>query len=114
MPQIINVKSEIIRINPDNNTIEYSQNGGRSWILRYSNSFCGIFYDLFLHGSEILACTSKGLYYSSNEGRSWIIRYSGTICGTFQQLSFDGKNLLAITSKGLFYSTNAGRSWIIR
>jgi hypothetical protein len=78
MPQIINVKSEIIRINPDNNTIEYSQNGGRSWILRHSNSFCGIFYDLFLHGSEILACTSKGLYYSSNEGRSWIIRYSGT------------------------------------
>jgi len=114
MPQIINVKNEIIRINPENNTIEYSQNGGRSWILRHSNSFCGIFYDLFVLDSEILACTSKGLYYSLNEGRSWIIRYSGTICGTFQQLSFDGKNLLAITSKGLFYSTNAGRSWIIR
>lgn len=40
MPQIIKTgggvfsKGELIRINPNNNTIESSQNGGRSWVVR--------------------------------------------------------------------------------
>jgi len=31
MPQMINLGSEMIRINPAKNTIEYSTNQGRTW-----------------------------------------------------------------------------------
>lgn len=76
MSQMINRGNELIRICPNNeNKVEYSTNGGRSWISRYSGSSCGEFEDLTDNGNEILATTSKGLYYSTNEGRSWIKRH---------------------------------------
>ena len=105
MAQLINYGREMLRINTQKNTIEYSTNS------RYTSSSAGIFYDLFQFGSELLACTSKGIYYSTNEGRSWNSRYTGSSAGTFQQLSTDGRYLLATTSKGLYYSSNEGRSW---
>lgn len=111
MAQIIQRGKELIRINTQKNNVEYSTNGGRSWSSRYTGSSCGIFYDLFDNGREILCCSSKGIYYSTNDGRSWSSRYTGSSCGTFNQLSFDGKYLLATTSKGLYYSSNDGRSW---
>ena len=34
MPQIVNLGKELVRINTQKNTVEYSQNGGRSWVKR--------------------------------------------------------------------------------
>ncbi len=88
MPQMITYGSELIRINPSNNKIEYSTNRGSSWITRYSGSGCGQFRDLLEYGNEIIACTDNQdggrellgssndghLYYSTNKGSSWIRR----------------------------------------
>ena len=79
MPTLINYGSELIRINPSNNRIEYSTNRGASWITRYSGSNSGLFRDLLQYGNEILACTDKGLYYSTNKGASWICRRQGPL-----------------------------------
>lgn len=111
MAQMIQRGKELIRINTQKNSIEYSTNAGRSWHSRFSSSSAGIFLDLFDFGSEILSCTSKGIFYSTNEGRSWHGRYTSSSCGSFLQLSSDGQNILATTSKGLYYSNNGGRSW---
>ena len=103
--------SEIIRINTQKNTIEYSKDGGRSWRSRYMGSVAGVFVDLLVYGSEILACTSKGIYYSKDGGRTWHSRYTSSSYGSFIQLASDGQNILATTSKGLYYSKDSGRTW---
>ena len=80
MPQIIKTggglfsKGELLRINPTNNTIEVSANGGRSWSPRCTNASYGDFLNLQDEGNTLLANTSKGLYYSTNGGRSWVRR----------------------------------------
>ncbi|MDP4271710.1 MAG: hypothetical protein Q8909_16560 [Bacteroidota bacterium] len=77
MGTMINRGKELIRICPTNkHKIEYSTNGGRVWMIRYSGSFYGDFQDLSDNGTEILAQTSKGLYSSTNEGRVWFKRNS--------------------------------------
>lgn len=111
MAQLINYGNEMICINTQKNTIEYSISKGRSWSSRYSGSSCGTFHDLLAYGNEILACTSKGVYYSISKGRSWSSRYTGSSCGTFMSFADGGNQLFATTSKGLYYSTNKGRSW---
>ena len=120
MPQIIKTggglfsKGELLRINPSNNTIEVSTNGGRSWSPRCTNASYGTFRDLLLVGSEILAATSRGLYVSTNAARSFSPRCVNTSYGDFLNLQDEGNTLLANTSKGLYYSTNGGRSWVRR
>jgi len=114
MPQLINLGAELLRINTQKNTIEYSQNGGRSWVVRCTNSSYGTFRDLFPYGPELLACTSKGIYVSTNQGRSFSVRCSNSSYGDFLTLQDGGGDLLATTSKGLYYSRNAGRSWVRR
>ena len=120
MPQIIKVggglfsKGELIRINPSNNSIESSGNGGRSWIPRCTNTSYGTFRDLLLVGREILAVTSRGLYVSTNSGRSFSPRCVNSSYGDFINLQDEGNTLLANTTKGLYYSTNGGRSWVRR
>lgn len=122
MPQIIKVsggifsKGELIRINQSNNTIESSSNGGRSWVIRCSNSTSyGTFRDLLLVGREILAATSKGIYVSTNSARSFSPRCTNTSSyGDFINLQDEGGTLLANTTKGLYYSKNGGRSWVRR
>ena len=115
MPQIVNLGRELVRINPAKNSIEYSQNGGRSWVMRCSNGSYGTFRDLLVYGRELLACTSKGLYVSTNEGRSFAPRCTNTSSyGDFLNLQDAGTELLANTSKGLYYSRNEGRSWVRR
>ena len=120
MPQIIKTggglfsKGELLRINPSNNTIEVSANGGRSWIPRCTNTSYGIFRDLLPVGREILAATSRGLYVSTNAARSFSPRCVNTSYGDFLNLQDEGNTLLANTSKGLYYSTNGGRSWVRR
>lgn len=121
MPQIIKVggglfsNGELIRINPSNNSIESSGNGGHSWIPRCTNTSYGTFRDLLLVGREILAVTSRGLYVSTNSGRSFSPRCTNTSSyGDFLNLQEEGNTLLANTTKGLYYSTNGGRSWVRR
>ena len=110
---MIQYGSEIIRINAQKNTIEYSKDGGHSWHIRFFNisGGKGIFVDLFDNGSEILACTSKGVFSSKDDGHSWQSRCTNNAFGDFKQLSYDGQVLIATTSKGLFYSKDGGRSW---
>ena len=114
--QLINTGSELLRINTAKNSIEYSSNGGRSWVTRCSSSTSyGTFISLLTNGREILACTSKGQYASQNDGRSFSPRCTNTSSyGDFLSLMQNGNELLANTSKGLYYSRNDGRSWIRR
>ena len=113
--RMVQTSNEIVRINPQKaNQIDYSTNGGRTWMSRYSGSSCGEFIDLVHYNNELIAITTKGIYYSTNSGRTWINRYSGTSCGKFLSLMDNGKELLAQTEKGLYYSTNSGRTWIKR
>lgn len=113
--RMVQVTNEIVRINPQKaNQIDYSTNGGRTWMSRYSGSSCGEFIDLVHYNNELIAITTKGIYYSTNSGRTWMSRYTGTSCGKFLSLMDNGKELLAQTEKGLYYSTNSGRTWIKR
>lgn len=76
MPIMINCGKEMLRISPkDNRKIEYSNNQGRTWMLRYNGSFnTGSFCDLMDAGKEILGTTDKGLFYSTNNGKNWLLR----------------------------------------
>lgn len=114
--QSINTGNELLRVNTTKNTIEFSQNSGRSWMPRCSDSTSyGSFISLLLYGREIFACTSKGLYASQNQGRSFSPRCTNTSSfGDFLSLIQNGNELLANTSKGLYYSRNEGRSWVRR
>ena len=113
--RMVQTSNEIVRINPQKaNQINYSTNGGRTWISRYTGTSCGDFIDMVIYNDELIAITSKGVYYSTSSGRTWISRYSGTSCGKFLSLMDNGKELLAQTEKGLYYSTNSGRTWMRR
>lgn len=113
--RMVQTSNEIVRINPQKaNQIDYSTNGGRTWMSRYSGSSCGEFIDLVHYNNELIAITTKGIYYSTNSGRTWMSRYTGTSCGKFLSLMNNGKELLAQTEKGLYYSTNSGRIWMRR
>ena len=113
--RMVQTSNEIVRINPQKaNQIDYSTNGGRTWITRYSGTSSGEFIDMVIYKNELIAITSKGVYYSTSSGRTWISRYSGTSCGKFLSLMNNGKELLAQTEKGLYYSTNSGRTWMRR
>lgn len=116
MSQMINNGSEMLRISPSGDAVEYSTNGGRTWNSRYrTSSSTGEFLDLFDNGNELLAVTTNGIYFSSNDGKSWNQRCKNNSAhGDFLQLSDGGRELLANTTIGLFYSTNDGRSWNIR
>lgn len=73
MAALISYGAEMIRISPKSpSKIEYSKNGGSSWISRYTGSSYGEFMSLSDGGNVLLATTSKGLYYSKNGGSSWL------------------------------------------
>jgi len=75
MSQMIVVGKEMLRISPKNAChIEYSYNGGRTWLVRYIGATAGRFADLQVMGEEIIALTDKGTFYSKNQGRTWIFR----------------------------------------
>jgi len=114
MPLLINLGTELLRINTAKNAVEFSQNGGRSWTVRYSGNSYGTFRDLLPYGNELLACTDRGIYVSTNQGRSFVVRCNNTSYGDFLNLQDAGSELLANTTKGLYYSRNAGRSWVRR
>ena len=63
MPQLVPHGSDLLRINTQKNSIEYSSNGGRTWLNRFCMSSVGTFRDLLVLGTEVFAATSKGLYW---------------------------------------------------
>ena len=96
MPQIVNLGRELLRINVQKNSVECSQNGGRSWVTRCSNASYGTFRDLLEYDGELLACTSKGVYVSTNDGRSFAPRCTNSSYGEFLNLQDSGSELLAL------------------
>ena len=69
---MISHQGELIRINTQKNSIEYSSNEGRGWHLRVkASSMMGTLQDLTDNGKEILVMTSKGLFYSKNQVKGW-------------------------------------------
>ena len=114
MPQLVNLGSALLRINVQKNSVECSQNGGRSWVTRCNNTSYGTFRDLLDSDAELLDGTSKGVYVSTNEGRSLAPRCTNSSYGEFLNLQESGSELLANTTKGLYYSRNGGRSWVRR
>lgn len=115
MPQMITYGSELIRINPSNNRIEFSTSNGRTWLTRFSGSSCGRFVDLLEYGNEIIALTDKGVYFSTSSGRTWLARCTSSDARKFTCLQDGGRELLAMTSDGhLYFSTSSGRTWLRR
>lgn len=113
MSLMISYGGEMIRYNPSNSHIEYSNNQGRSWYVRYSGSNIGNVKCLTACGNELLLCSDKGVFYSNNSGRAWYIRNSS--CKNFIDITENGKELLASTDDGhLYYSNNQGRAWYRR
>ena len=55
MPQLINLGTELLRIDTAKNTIEFSQTGGRSWVTRCNSTSYGTF---ILHQQGVV-CLSK-------------------------------------------------------
>ena len=114
MPQLIKLNEELLRINSEKNTIEYSTTNGRTWSIRCNNQAAGRFVDLLFYKEELYACTSKGIYYSANQGRVWYRRCSAGVVGDFFNLQDNGNELLATTSRGIYSSTTGGRTWYKR
>ena len=115
MPTLITLGSELLRINPANNSIEYSTNRGASWLRRASGDSNGVFRDLLMYDGELLACTSKGLCYSQNKGASWLMRFCWNSSCDIITIQDGGRELLGNTRDGhLFYSINKGASWMRR
>lgn len=111
MPQIVTFGKEMLRINPQKNTIEYSTSGGRIWQTRFCMNSVGTFKDLLVMGTDIFAITTKGLYWSHNSGATWLTRYNNSGVGEFISLATDGVDLIATTTKGLYTSRTQGLSW---
>lgn len=111
MPQLIEIGTELYRINHAKNTIEYSRDKGRNWTAKCTSKSYGTFMDLCLFGSELYAVTSKGVYYSKDGGRNFASKCTSSSYGEFQTLMVQGSVLFAQTSKGLYASKDGGRNW---
>ena len=113
MSLMISYGGEMIRYNPSNSHIEYSNNQGRSWYARYTSSCIGNVKCLTPCGNELLLCSDKGVFYSNNSGRAWYLRNS--TYKNFVDITDAGKELLASTDDGhVYYSNNQGRAWYRR
>lgn len=111
MPQLIEYGRDLIRINPSNNTIEYSHDG-RNWTRRCASQYYGTFYDLCLVAPDLYAATAKGVIYSHDGGRNWTTKCTNPAYGTFQTIMARGNELWAQTTKGTYVSKDGGRNWI--
>lgn len=113
MGLMVSFGNEIIRFNPANHHIEYSNNRGYSWYTRNSGSSLGNVKAIIVYGNELILCSDKGVMYSNNKGSSWYTRNSSY--KDFTDLQDAGNEILASTSDGhLYYSNNKGSSWYRR
>lgn len=60
MPQLVPHGSELLRINVQKNSIEYSSNGGRTWLNRFCMSSVGTFRDLLVMGGGLVRGDFQG------------------------------------------------------
>lgn len=107
---MIEIGQETLRINPQNNSIEYSRDL-RNWTRRCSSQAYGTFYDLCLYGAYVYAVTSKGIYFSRDKGTNWTSKCVSQAYGKFQTLMVRGTELYAQTTKGLYASKDNGTNW---
>jgi len=115
MPSIVSLAGKLIRINFDSNRIELSKDRGRTWISRFSGTFCGKFVELVAFGDEIFALTDKGVFSSSDEGLTWRQRCISSIAKSLTSLQDGGGELIGMTRDGHIYaSKDKGASWARR
>lgn len=114
MPQIIETKDGLLRINFEKNILQLSPSGGRSWVNHcIDTTSYGVFRDLILYQGEVFAATSQGIYASKTGGRSFTSRFKDLAStGDFLSLFVDGTVLIANTTNGLRFSRNGGYSWM--
>jgi len=113
MSLMLSYNGELIRYNPANSHIEYSNNQGRSWYLRNSGDNIGKVKSIIECNGELILCSDKGVFYSNNAGRAWYTRNNSY--KNFIDLNNTGSELLANTDDGhLYYSNNQGRAWYRR
>lgn len=113
MGLMLTLGNELIRYNPTNKHIEYSNNRGVSWYTRNSGNSLGNVRSIIIYGDELLLCSDKGVLYSRNKGVSWYTR--NTSNKNFIDLQDAGKEILASTDDGhIYYSNNKGVSWYRR
>lgn len=102
--------AEMIRYNPGNGRIEFSNNQGRTWSVRNSGSTTGNVRCLMVYGPEILACSQKGVLYSTNKGLTWGIR--SVSHKDFVEMVDAGNEIVATSQDGhIYFSTNKGLTW---
>lgn len=115
MPSIVSFAGKLIRINFDSNRIELSKDRGRTWISRFSGTFCGKFVELVAFGDEIFALTDKGVFSSSDEGLTWRQRCINSIAKSLTSLQDGGGELIGMSRDGHIYaSRDKGASWARR
>lgn len=113
MGLMVSYGTELIRFNPSNHHIEYSNNRGSSWYTRNTGSSIGNVKSIIVYGNELVLCSDKGVMYSNNKGASWYTRNCSN--KNFIDLQDAGKEILATTDDGhLYYSNNKGASWYRR
>lgn len=101
---------EMIRYNPGNGRIEFSNNNGRTWSVRYSGGTIGSVRCLMAYGTELLACSEKGVLFSSNRGITWGVR--SVSHKDFVEMMDAGNEIVATTQDGhIYFSTNKGVTW---
>ena len=75
MSKVLDLGKELVRISPQNTfRLEYSTNGGKTWLLRCTAPLTGGFESLVNAGSELIAITAKGTYSSKTQGRTWVLK----------------------------------------
>jgi len=113
MGLMVTMGNELIRYNPSNGHIEYSNNRGTSWYTRNSGTTLGKVHSIIVYGDELILCSDDGVKYSNNRGTSWYNR--NLTCKNFIDLQDAGNEILATTGDGhLYYSNNKGTSWYRR
>ena len=116
MPQLVSVENKLFRVNPRENRVEISYNGGILWVCR--SRMCGHFgklKDLLYFHDRLFALTETGIWFSANEAADWGKRGSGKLVQSFVALQDGGKDLWALSEDGYMYrSYNEGADWVRR
>lgn len=113
MPQLIAVGAKMFRINPVNNTVEYSYGtNGAVWVKRGIGSKFGRLKDLLWFNNKLFLLADTGIYQSRNEGADWGCTGSGWPVENMVALMDGGQYMYGLTSDGrMWASNNEGACW---
>lgn len=114
MPNLVSVGNKLYRVNPRENRIEMSSNGGYLWVGRSRmGSGFGRLKDILFFHNRLFALTEKGLWRSANEGADWGKCGSGHIVESLVALQDGGQYLFGLSEDGYMYrSYNEGADWV--